>query len=224
MLAWVAVLLVKNQSMAKFEGAQRALTLCREHVSAWRSLSEADFGFEPVTGGLTNLLFKCTNRTPGANPRDVLLRIYAGWRSFVLFLWFACNARATYGAPKQPTSRTCAHACLMLPCSRSSPSATLHPICLQAPKFLFVTLQQAIHFTTSRPCSFGVFPEGRIEGFIEGKCLVTKQLYAADRSADIACRLATFHREVLPLRKTTDWCTRTISTCARPPSSVQALH
>lgn len=86
---------------------------------------------------------------------------------------------------------------------------------------LFVSYAQWVQKTAAgspgigRPggVRYGVFPEGRIEGFIEGKSLVTAQLSDADRSAAIAAKLATFHGEILPLRKTSEWCTRTLRVC-----------
>lgn len=60
------------------EVVARALALCREHVTGWQTLAEADFRIEPVTGGLTNLLYKCTNTRRDAAPPHVLLRVYVG--------------------------------------------------------------------------------------------------------------------------------------------------
>lgn len=60
--------------------AASALGICRRFVAApsWADLKPSEFSVAAVTGGLTNKLFKATNKRPGADPHHVLLRIYCG--------------------------------------------------------------------------------------------------------------------------------------------------
>ncbi|XP_074840355.1 choline/ethanolamine kinase isoform X2 [Carettochelys insculpta] len=59
----------------------RALEWCREFLAgSWRLVGPGELGISPVSGGLSNLLYKCTLpdhiQTVGDEPRQVLLRIY----------------------------------------------------------------------------------------------------------------------------------------------------
>ncbi|XP_066448328.1 choline/ethanolamine kinase isoform X2 [Eleutherodactylus coqui] len=59
----------------------RAYTLCRQYLrGAWRSISPEQMRVSVVSGGLSNLLYKCSLtdavQTQSTEPRQVLLRIY----------------------------------------------------------------------------------------------------------------------------------------------------
>ncbi|XP_041444330.1 choline/ethanolamine kinase isoform X2 [Xenopus laevis] len=59
----------------------RAFTLCREYLrGAWREIQPHQFKVSVVSGGLSNLLYKCsladTLKTQSTEPRQVLLRLY----------------------------------------------------------------------------------------------------------------------------------------------------
>ncbi|XP_072003742.1 choline/ethanolamine kinase isoform X2 [Engystomops pustulosus] len=60
---------------------RRAYTLCREYLrGAWRSITPEQMRVSVVSGGLSNLLYKCSLtdavQTQTTEPRQVLLRIY----------------------------------------------------------------------------------------------------------------------------------------------------
>ncbi|XP_077120408.1 choline/ethanolamine kinase isoform X2 [Ranitomeya variabilis] len=60
---------------------RRAHALCREYLrGAWRSISPEQMRVSVVSGGLSNLLYKCsladTVQTQSTEPRQVLLRLY----------------------------------------------------------------------------------------------------------------------------------------------------
>ncbi|XP_078534064.1 choline/ethanolamine kinase-like [Lissotriton helveticus] len=87
---------------------RRAFDWCREYLSgAWRLLEkEDDMSVSIVSGGLSNLLFKCSLRghvvSQGNEPRQVLLRVYGailqGVDSLVLeSVMFAILAERTLG-------------------------------------------------------------------------------------------------------------------------------
>ncbi|XP_061324527.1 choline/ethanolamine kinase [Pezoporus flaviventris] len=59
----------------------RAFAWCREFLAgSWKLIAPDEFGIEPVSGGLSNLLYKCwlpeRVLNVGDEPRQVLLRIY----------------------------------------------------------------------------------------------------------------------------------------------------
>uniref|UniRef100_A0A8V5FPY8 Ethanolamine kinase n=1 Tax=Melopsittacus undulatus TaxID=13146 RepID=A0A8V5FPY8_MELUD len=59
----------------------RAFAWCREFLAgSWKLITPDEFGIEPVSGGLSNLLYKCwlpeRVLSVGDEPRQVLLRVY----------------------------------------------------------------------------------------------------------------------------------------------------
>ncbi|XP_032775723.1 choline/ethanolamine kinase [Strigops habroptila] len=59
----------------------RAFAWCREFLAgSWKLIAPDEFGIEPVSGGLSNLLYKCwlpeRVLSVGDEPRQVLLRVY----------------------------------------------------------------------------------------------------------------------------------------------------
>ncbi|XP_041442570.1 choline/ethanolamine kinase isoform X4 [Xenopus laevis] len=59
----------------------RAFTLCREYLrGAWREIQPHQFKVSVVSGGLSNLLYKCSLvgplKTQSTEPRQILLRLY----------------------------------------------------------------------------------------------------------------------------------------------------
>uniref|UniRef100_A0A8C8A7B6 ethanolamine kinase n=1 Tax=Otus sunia TaxID=257818 RepID=A0A8C8A7B6_9STRI len=59
----------------------QAYAWCREFLAgSWKLIGPEEFGIEPVSGGLSNLLFKCALPehilSVGDEPRQVLLRVY----------------------------------------------------------------------------------------------------------------------------------------------------
>lgn len=63
------------------EAERRAYDWCREYLGgAWRRMSPEELRVQPVSGGLSNLLFRCSlpDHLPsvGEEPREVVLRVY----------------------------------------------------------------------------------------------------------------------------------------------------
>ncbi|KAF4071989.1 hypothetical protein AMELA_G00269210 [Ameiurus melas] len=144
------------------ETRRRAFTWCRNFLSgAWKTISLEDFDISIVSGGLSNLLYKCSlpdNVNPiGAEPACVLLRIYGvilqGVDSLVTeSVMFAILAERQLG-----------------------------------------------------PRLYGIFPEGRLEEYLPSNRLCTEHLQQPDISAEIASKMARFHRMVMPFDKEPKW-------------------
>ncbi|XP_043820927.1 choline/ethanolamine kinase isoform X2 [Dromiciops gliroides] len=71
----------RRRSSISREGEQRAWQWCREFLGgAWRQVQAEQLQVSPVSGGLSNLLFRCAlpENMPlvGDEPREVLLRLY----------------------------------------------------------------------------------------------------------------------------------------------------
>uniref|UniRef100_A0A8C9V7L8 Ethanolamine kinase n=2 Tax=Scleropages formosus TaxID=113540 RepID=A0A8C9V7L8_SCLFO len=60
------------------------------------------------------------------------------------------------------------------------------------------------------PRLYGIFPEGRLEQYLPSKRLRTEQLRVPELSAEIAVKLARFHRMVMPFNKEPKWLFGTI--------------
>uniref|UniRef100_A0A8C3H8J6 Ethanolamine kinase n=1 Tax=Chrysemys picta bellii TaxID=8478 RepID=A0A8C3H8J6_CHRPI len=85
----------------------RAFLWCREFLAgSWKLIAPEEFGISPVSGGLSNLLYKCSLPdhvlSVGDEPRQVLLRVYGailqGVDSLVLeSVMFAILAERTLG-------------------------------------------------------------------------------------------------------------------------------
>ncbi|XP_031464323.1 choline/ethanolamine kinase-like, partial [Phasianus colchicus] len=85
----------------------QAYAWCREFLAgSWKLIGPDEFAIAPVSGGLSNLLFKCSLpdhvRSVGDEPRQVLLRVYGailqGMDSLVLeSVMFAILAERALG-------------------------------------------------------------------------------------------------------------------------------
>lgn len=149
------------------ETRSRAYTWCRDFLSgAWRKIPEEDFEISIISGGLSNLLYKCSlpdHVTPvGAEPPRVLLRIY--------------------GAILQGVDS------------------------LVSESVMFAILAER----ELGPHLYGIFPEGRLEQYLPSKRLCTEQLQNPDLSAEIANKMARFHRMVMPFNKEPKWLFKTM--------------
>ncbi|XP_023664648.1 choline/ethanolamine kinase [Paramormyrops kingsleyae] len=60
------------------------------------------------------------------------------------------------------------------------------------------------------PRLYGIFPEGRLEQYVPSKRLRTEQLRIPELSAEIAVKMARFHRMVMPFNKEPKWLFGTI--------------
>lgn len=71
----------RRASSLSRDAQRRAYQWCREYLGgAWRQARPEELSICPVSGGLSNLLFRCSlpNHLPsvGEEPREVLLRLY----------------------------------------------------------------------------------------------------------------------------------------------------
>ncbi|XP_032122162.1 choline/ethanolamine kinase isoform X3 [Sapajus apella] len=71
----------RRASSLSRDAERRAYQWCREYLGgAWRRVQPEELGVYPVSGGLSNLLFRCSlpDHLPsvGEEPREVLLRLY----------------------------------------------------------------------------------------------------------------------------------------------------
>ncbi|XP_036904570.1 choline/ethanolamine kinase isoform X2 [Sturnira hondurensis] len=71
----------RRGSVQSREAERRAYQWCREYLGgAWRQVRPEELRVDPVSGGLSNLLFRCAlpDHLPsvGEEPREVLLRLY----------------------------------------------------------------------------------------------------------------------------------------------------
>lgn len=60
------------------------------------------------------------------------------------------------------------------------------------------------------PRLYGIFPEGRLEQYLPSNRLRTEQLFVPELSAEIASKMARFHRMVMPFNKEPKWLFGTI--------------
>ncbi|XP_041745378.1 choline/ethanolamine kinase-like [Coregonus clupeaformis] len=60
------------------------------------------------------------------------------------------------------------------------------------------------------PQLYGIFPEGRLERYLPSNRLRTEQLFVPELSAEIASKMARFHRMVMPFNKEPKWLFGTI--------------
>ncbi|KAB5574737.1 hypothetical protein PHYPO_G00212480 [Pangasianodon hypophthalmus] len=144
------------------ETRSRAFTWCQSFLSgAWKTITQEDFEISIVSGGLSNLLYKCSlpdHVNPiRAEPSCVLLRIY--------------------GAILQGVDS------------------------LVSESVMFAILAER----ELGPRLYGIFPEGRLEEYLPSKRLCTEHLQHPDISAEIANKMARFHRMVMPFNKEPKW-------------------
>lgn len=71
----------RRSSSLSRDAERRAYQCCREYLGgAWRRVRPEQLRVDPVSGGLSNLLFRCSlpDHLPsvGKEPREVLLRLY----------------------------------------------------------------------------------------------------------------------------------------------------
>uniref|UniRef100_A0A8K9WWB6 ethanolamine kinase n=1 Tax=Oncorhynchus mykiss TaxID=8022 RepID=A0A8K9WWB6_ONCMY len=74
------------------------------------------------------------------------------------------------------------------------------------------------------PRLYGIFPEGRLEQYLPSNRLRTEQLFVPELSAEIASKMARFHRMVMPFNKEPKWLFGTIVLLSATPSPVVFCH
>ncbi|NXD88551.1 CHKB kinase, partial [Halcyon senegalensis] len=160
---------------------RQAYAWCREFLAgSWKLIGPEEFGIGPVSGGLSNLLFKCTLPehvlSVGDEPRQVLLRVYGA------ILQTGCPEGM--GGPGGSDGR----------CPQGVDSLVLESV-------MFAILAER----ALGPRLYGVFPQGRLEQFIPSRRLRTEDLRDPDISGEIAVKMSRFHGMVMPFNKEPKW-------------------
>ncbi|NXV36696.1 CHKB kinase, partial [Rissa tridactyla] len=156
----------------------QAYAWCREFLAgSWKLIGPEEFGIGPVSGGLSNLLFKCTLPehilSVGDEPRQVLLRVYGA----------ILQVSAGAGTPR-PVAR---------------PQPGVDSLVLESVMFAILA-ERALG-----PRLYGVFPQGRLEQYIPSRRLRTEDLWDPDISKEIAVKMSRFHGMVMPFNKEPKW-------------------
>ncbi|XP_067850095.1 choline kinase alpha-like isoform X1 [Heptranchias perlo] len=159
----------------------KAYLWCKEFLrGAWKTLSEDEFQISIIRGGLSNLLFLCslpdTKSCVKDEPRCVLLRLYGA------ILQMTCNK----GESKQNNQDRYD--------IRGTEAMVLESV-------MFAILAER----SLGPKLYGIFPQGRLEQFIASRKLETRELAVPSISAEIAKKMATFHRMTMPFNKEPKW-------------------
>ncbi|XP_074759720.1 choline/ethanolamine kinase isoform X2 [Athene noctua] len=159
----------------------QAYAWCREFLAgSWKLIGPEEFCIGPVSGGLSNLLFKCALPehilSVGDEPRQVLLRVYGA----ILQVSAAPLTR-----DQQPPPR---------PRLQGVDSLVLESV-------MFAILAER----ALGPRLYGVFPQGRLEQYIPSRRLRTEDLRDPDISGEIAVKMSRFHGMVMPFNKEPKW-------------------
>ncbi|NWU86573.1 CHKB kinase, partial [Onychorhynchus coronatus] len=160
----------------------QAYAWCREFLAgSWKLIKAEEFGIEPVSGGLSNLLYKCTLPehilSVGDEPRQVLLRVYGVILQGSRRVWGAgVGCGFSSGVPQGVDS-----------------------LVLESVMFAILA-ERALG-----PRLYGVFPQGRLEQYIPSRRLRTEDLRDPDVSGEIAVKMSRFHGMVMPFNKEPKW-------------------
>uniref|UniRef100_F7BIE6 ethanolamine kinase n=1 Tax=Equus caballus TaxID=9796 RepID=F7BIE6_HORSE len=203
------------------DAERRAYQWCREYLGgAWRRARPEELRVDPVSGGLSNLLFRCAlpDHLPsvGAEPREVLLRLYGailqvragaapGGRTPRLGRGLV---RSRDGVPGRGRAGCRGRRRQPLLCVGAGlPPAPLLSVFLQGVDSLVLeSVMFAILAERSLgPQLYGVFPEGRLEQYIPSRPLTTRELRDPVLSAAIATKMARFHGMEMPFTKEPHW-------------------
>ncbi|XP_045671433.1 choline/ethanolamine kinase isoform X1 [Ursus americanus] len=177
------------------DAERRAYQCCREYLGgAWRRVRPEELRVDPVSGGLSNLLFRCSlpDHLPsvGKEPREVLLRLYGailqGVDSLVLeSVMFAILAERSLGPQLYgvfPEGRLEQY----IPV-RAQPSPALTSLGISCPQPLFP------------------FPVSALMSLTQSRPLKTCELREPVLSAEIATKMARFHGMEMPFTKEPHW-------------------
>ncbi|XP_062860197.1 choline kinase alpha [Trichomycterus rosablanca] len=158
----------------------KAYLWCKEFLhGAWKSVEEEDFQITVIRGGLSNKLFLCAlpeeQKSIGDEPRSVLLRLYGA------ILQMSCNKG---DSRKSNTENHIQGAEAMI---------------LESVMFAILAERQL------GPKLYGIFPQGRLEQFVPSRKLATEELGIPSLSAEIAEKIAKFHKMRMPFNKEPKW-------------------
>ncbi|XP_034499808.1 choline/ethanolamine kinase isoform X1 [Ailuropoda melanoleuca] len=177
------------------DAERRAYQCCREYLGgAWRRVRPEELRVDPVSGGLSNLLFRCSlpDHLPsvGKEPREVLLRLYGailqGVDSLVLeSVMFAILAERSLGPQLYGVF----------------PEGRLE-------QYIPVRAQPSPALTSpgiSCPQPLSPFPVSALLSLTQSRPLKTCELREPVLSAEIATKMARFHGMEMPFTKEPHW-------------------
>uniref|UniRef100_A0AAR2KGQ3 ethanolamine kinase n=1 Tax=Pygocentrus nattereri TaxID=42514 RepID=A0AAR2KGQ3_PYGNA len=173
----------------------KAYLWCREFLhGAWKTVGEDAFQITIIRGGLSNKLFLCAlpeeQQSAGDEPRNVLLRLYGA------ILQMSCNK----GESRQS--------------NKENHFQGAEAMILESVMFAILAERQL------GPKLYGIFPQGRLEQFVPSRKLATEELRIPSICAEIAEKIAKFHRMRMPFNKEPKWL---FGTMEKYMSQVQSL-
>ncbi|XP_020790504.1 choline kinase alpha isoform X1 [Boleophthalmus pectinirostris] len=158
----------------------KAYYWCREFLhGAWKRLTEDNFQITIIRGGLSNKLFLCSlpdcMDSVGDEPRSILLRLYGA------ILQMSCNKGESRLSNKENNFQGA------------------EAMVLESVMFAILAEREL------GPKLYGIFPQGRLEQYVPSRKLETCELSAPSISAEVAEKLAKFHRMRMPFNKEPKW-------------------
>ncbi|XP_068595264.1 choline kinase alpha [Brachionichthys hirsutus] len=158
----------------------KAYMWCKEFLhGAWKCVSEDDFSITVIRGGLSNRLFLCSLpdslESVEDEPRSILLRIYGA------ILQMSC-----YKGDSQQSNK-------------ENPFQGAEAMVLESVMFAILAEREL------GPKLYGIFPQGRLEQYIPSHKVDTSELGDPSLSAEVAEKMAKFHRMRMPFNKEPKW-------------------
>ncbi|KAF5907633.1 choline kinase alpha-like isoform X1, partial [Clarias magur] len=158
----------------------QAYLWCKEFLhGAWKCIEEEDFQLTTIRGGLSNKLFLCAlpeeQENIGDEPRTVLLRLYGA------ILQMSCNK----GDSGQSNTE--------------NQFQGTEAMILESVMFAILAERQL------GPKLYGIFPQGRLEQYVPSRKLATEELGIPSLTAEIAEKIAKFHKMRMPFNKEPKW-------------------
>ncbi|XP_075898977.1 choline kinase alpha isoform X1 [Nelusetta ayraudi] len=159
---------------------RKAFLWCREFLhGSWKTVCEDDFHIAVIRGGLSNKLFLCSlpdsMDTVGDEPRNVLLRLYGA------ILQMSCNKGDSQHSNKENHFQGA------------------EAMVLESVMFAILAEREL------GPKLYGIFPQGRLEQYVPSRKLDTLELSDPSISAEVAEKMAKFHRMRMPFNKEPKW-------------------
>ncbi|XP_076848302.1 choline kinase alpha [Brachyhypopomus gauderio] len=152
---------------------------CKEFLhGAWKSIDEDEFQITIIRGGLSNKLFLCALPEEEQGVGDEPRNVLL--RLYGAILQMSCNK----GESRQ---------------SNEIDFQGAEAMVLESVMFAILAERQL------GPKLYGIFPQGRLEQFVPSRKLDTAELRIPNISAEIAEKIAKFHRMRMPFNKEPKW-------------------
>ncbi|XP_005988063.1 choline kinase alpha [Latimeria chalumnae] len=156
----------------------KAFLWCKAFLhGAWKSLHPDEFQISVIRGGLSNRLFLCSLPDTKKSVGDEP-------RNVLLRLYGAILQMSKSESTKPKTEDE----------FRGADSMMLESV-------MFAILAER----TLGPKLYGIFPQGRLEQFVPSRMLASKEQCLPDISAEIAQKMAKFHKMEMPCNKEPTW-------------------